>query len=127
MVERSNLIQVASDEWIVMREFAQYPKAVIRGMRDSDGQARFILSSWNPVRHKQRMIGLYPTKEEAEQAVPWPTRNPDLPARAEIAKVRQRGPNTVDGNGYPPGSPDWERVQKKRPTPQSGRGTTVAT
>lgn len=79
MVERSNLIQVASDEWIVMREFTQYPKAVIRGMRDGAGEARFILSSWHPVRHKQQTMGLFASKEEAEAAVPWPSRNPPVP------------------------------------------------
>ncbi|MEJ6488570.1 hypothetical protein PQI23_02400 [Leucobacter sp. USCH14] len=79
MVERSNLIQVASDEWIVMREFAQYPKAVIRGIRDTSGDARYLLLAWHPVRHRQRMVGIFTTREEAENAVPWPSRSPRLP------------------------------------------------
>ncbi|WP_346057169.1 hypothetical protein [Leucobacter alluvii] len=79
MGERSNLIQVASDEWIVMREFAQYPKAVIRGIRDTSGEARYLLLAWHPVRHRQRMVGIYSSREEAEAAVPWPSRSPQLP------------------------------------------------
>ncbi|MGW9021557.1 hypothetical protein ACWGOE_08765 [Leucobacter chromiiresistens] len=79
MGQRSNLIQVASDEWIVMREFAQYPKAVIRGIRDTSGDARYLLLAWHPVRHRQRMVGIYSTREEAEAAVPWPSRSPQLP------------------------------------------------
>lgn len=65
-----------------MREFAQYPKAVIRGIRDTSGDARYLLLAWHPVRHRQRMVGIYPTREEAEAAVPWPSRSPQLPGLA---------------------------------------------
>ena len=79
VAERSNLIQVATDEWIVMREFAQYPKAVVRGIRDTAGEARYLLLTWHPVRHRQRMVGIFATRQEAERAVPWPSRSPQLP------------------------------------------------
>ncbi|WP_053386984.1 hypothetical protein [Leucobacter japonicus] len=126
MVQRSNLIQIASDEWVVMREFAQYPKAIIRGMRDASGEARFILCSWHPIRHKQHMMGLFDTKEAAEKAVPWPSRNPAVPPRPDggnqeaINAYRRR--SGMDGNGYPPGSPDRKRADARRKAPTQPEG-----
>ncbi|WP_053386259.1 hypothetical protein [Leucobacter japonicus] len=124
MVERSNLIQIASDEWVVMREFAQYPKAIIRGMRDASGEARFILLSWHPVRHKQHMMGLFDTKEAAEKAVPWPSRNPPVPPRPEDREAAEayRRQSGNDGNGYPPGSPDRARADARRKAPTQPGG-----
>lgn len=125
MVERSNLIQVASDEWIVMREFAQYPKAVIRGMRDGAGEARFILSSWHPVRHKQQMMGLYSSKEEAEAAVPWPSRNPPVPPSPHLPpedRAAHLAATGRDGCGYPPGSLDRKRADAKSAPAQPDKG-----
>ncbi len=111
VAERSNLIQVASDEWIVMREFAQYPKAVIRGIRDTAGEARYVLLAWHPVRHRQRMVGIFATRTEAERAVPWPSRSPQVPGRAD-APLQPGAPAAQ-------GSPRAQSTQRTQPpTPQ---------
>lgn len=102
VAERSNLIQVASDEWIVMREFAQYPKAVIRGIRDTAGEARYVLLAWHPVRHRQRMVGIFATRTEAEQAVPWPSRSPQVPGRADAPPRSDAGERRPPAPQYPP-------------------------
>lgn len=98
------MIQVAWDEWIVMREFPQQPKAVIRAMRDTSGDVRYILSSWDPVRHRQRMIGVFEDRDVAEKAVPWPTTNPPKP-----------GPPESFGPSMPP-------QQRKTPPPNPAKG-----
>ncbi|WP_053353728.1 hypothetical protein [Leucobacter musarum] len=127
MAERSNLIQVASDEWIVMREFAQYPKAVIRGIRDTAGEARYVLLAWHPVRHQQRMVGIFATRTEAERAVPWPSRSPKVPGRADAplqpgaaaAQGSARGSAQAGGSQRSGGSPRAQSTQRAQPpTPQ---------
>lgn len=97
------LIQYETHKWLVMREAPMNPKAVIERVTDSHGVARFLVFAWDYEPTKRRMMGLYPTIQEAVRSVPWPT-----------------AAERIDSNGYPPGTPDRiaaDRALQQRKTP----------
>lgn len=67
------MIQIEADTWIVMREHALRPKAVIQGFRNTAGEARFMVLIWDPIRSKRRLVDVHETLQAAEDSVPWPT------------------------------------------------------
>lgn len=78
-MHRSNMIQADSHTWLVLREFPQHPKAVIHLMTDTTGDDRYILMTWHPEASQRRMVGIHPSLQQAEAAVPWPSKNPAKP------------------------------------------------
>lgn len=66
------LIQIEADTWIVMREHAQRPKAVVLGFRNTAGEARFMVLVWDPIRSKRRMVDVHESLQAAADSVPWP-------------------------------------------------------
>lgn len=107
-MERSNLIQVETGQWIVMRENPNLPKAIVHQVTDTGGVARFMVMVWQSNPAERRMAGIYESLQAAEASVPWTNPRPVLPGppgmsgEAAAANMRARG---VDGTGMPPGVP----------------------
>lgn len=106
-MQRSNLIKIAADQWIVMREQPDVPKAIIHRVTDTANTERFMVMVWQPIPADRRMVGIYDSLQDAEKSVPWPNRPavpgpPGMSGDAAAANMRARG---VDGTGMPPGVP----------------------
>lgn len=97
-------IQVEADTWIVMREYPQFPKAVIQGFRGTDGAARFMVLTWDPIRTRRRMVSIHESLDEADAAVPWPT-----PVNTATYHAQQRG----NASGYPPGTSQYDAADRR--------------
>lgn len=83
-MNRSNTIIVDANTWLILREFPQHPKAIVQCVTDTTGEDRYLLLTWDAEPSKRRMVGIFKTLTEAEQAVPWPSNQnvtPTLPPR----------------------------------------------
>lgn len=98
------LIQFETHKWLVMRDAPMNPKAVIERVTDSHGDARFLVFAWDYEPTKRRMMGLYPTIQEAVMSVPWPKRSEE-----------------IDHNGYPPGTTQRAQADRRLSDPHRGR------
>lgn len=101
-IVNGRMIQIEADTWVVMREYPQYPKAVIQGFKNTAGEARFMVLTWDPIRSKRRLVDVYTTLFEAEKSVPWPgpPDNPGPPYQSPEAGRAERERRGGDGNGY---------------------------
>ncbi|MBG6054379.1 hypothetical protein IWX81_000769 [Salinibacterium sp. CAN_S4] len=63
-------IRISDTEWVVMRNSASRPKAVIRRMEADPGYPPFFRAvSWAPASAERRLIGYFPTLESADLAI----------------------------------------------------------
>ncbi|MDJ0335330.1 hypothetical protein QMG83_08855 [Salinibacterium sp. G-O1] len=63
-------ISINDSEWVVMRNSASRPKAIIRRMQADAGHPPFFRAvSWAPVSADRRLIGYFPTLELADLAI----------------------------------------------------------
>ncbi len=63
-------IRLSENEWVVMRNSASHPKAVIRRLEADRGHPPFFRAvSWAPASADRRLIGYFPTLEVADLAI----------------------------------------------------------
>lgn len=63
-------IRIAEAEWVVMRDSAREPAAVIRVVRMGPRNESFYrVVTWSPASEGRRLVGYYRTFEEADRAV----------------------------------------------------------
>lgn len=72
-------MQIAADQWIVIRESMERPKALIQEVTARDQTARYLLFTWNIDPGKRRLHGMYDTLEDANHEVKWSNPRPDVP------------------------------------------------
>lgn len=70
MAETREPIQVDADTWLIMRESARQPKAVVHRVTSTAGEARFLLMTWQPIITERRMVAIHPDLRAADRAVP---------------------------------------------------------
>ena len=109
-MHRSTLIQADTHTWLVLREFPQHPKAIIHLMTDTTGDDRYILMTWHPEVARRRMVGIHPSLEQAEAAVPSGPR------------PHPRSPGCPLGRPQPD-QPPPDQPPPDRPPPNRRRGT----
>ncbi|MBC9926009.1 MULTISPECIES: hypothetical protein [unclassified Leucobacter] len=70
MADTREPIQVDADTWVIMRESAHQPKAIVQRVTSTAGEARFLLMTWHPIATERRMVAIHPDLRTADRAVP---------------------------------------------------------
>ena len=94
--DRIRHLQISTDQWAVIRESIEHPKAIIQQVTARDQTARYLLHTWNPDPAQRRLHGMLDSLEEANHEVKWPS----APVRAAMATRESPG-----FNGRPSSSP----------------------
>lgn len=84
-------IRLDADTWAIMREATEHPTAIIHRVTDMHGTARFLVMKWHMNPANQRMTGIYPTLEQADNSVLY-----DL-AKVNAAVAKNSGPPNGGG------------------------------
>ncbi|MFZ4895850.1 hypothetical protein ACL9RL_15510 [Plantibacter sp. Mn2098] len=87
-------IQIARDEWIVMRAERARPAAVVRRFISAGGTAYFRCVTWAERSEDRRLIGRFRTLAEADAAVP--ARGPEAQPAQQPTDAWERGATPWD-------------------------------
>ncbi|WP_309616622.1 hypothetical protein [Salinibacterium sp.] len=63
-------IRISDSEWVIMRNSASTPKAVVRRIEADTGHPPFYRAvSWAPTSSERQLIGYFPSLETADLAI----------------------------------------------------------
>lgn len=109
-------IQIAGDEWVVVRETPRHPAAVVRRFDSADGPY-FRVVTWSLRSTDRQLIGRFASLAEADRAVkfPLPTAGPEsagYPSESlhawklteDVLRFEERSFTDQRQRGQPPGS-----------------------
>lgn len=90
-------IQISDCEWIVIRNYADMPVAVVRRFdATAEHPPYFRVVTWRPTSAGRELIGRYETMKDADRAIPFSTTNSASPIEApDLMWAKQR---RVEGN-----------------------------
>lgn len=90
--ERSRMpyMQISTDQWAVIRESLEHPKAIIQQVTARDQTARYLLYTWHPDPVKRRLHGMFDTIEEANREVSWSNPRPSTPGMPDQMRQARR-------------------------------------
>lgn len=89
--DRMPYMQIAPDQWVVIRESMERPKAIIQLVTARDQTEKYFLFTWHLDPTKRRLHGMYDTIEEANREVKWPRTPANTPGIPD--QLRQPNPN----------------------------------
>lgn len=89
--DRMPYMQIAPDQWVVIRESMERPKAMIQLVTARDQTEKYFLFTWNLDPAKRRLHGMYDTLEEANREVKWNNPKPNIPGVPD--QLSQPNPN----------------------------------
>lgn len=82
-MERPVPIRFDEDTWVVMRNSREFPKAIIRRVRDRRGATHYQLYRWDLATDKRLLMGTYRTLNEADEKVLF-----DIDSRTGLTTTR---------------------------------------
>lgn len=88
--DRMPYLQIAVDQWVVVRESLEHPKALIQAVTARDQTQRYLLFTWHLDPSRRRLHGMYDTIDEANREVLWNNVMPESPGMP--AAMRQPNP-----------------------------------
>ena len=96
-------IQVATSEWILMRDDRRTPAAIVRALRLGARRELFYrVVSWAAASEDRHLIGYFQTLAEADRAV---LVTPDLPgSKMQPVQLDRRGASRTPGGPVLPGT-----------------------